>query len=78
MSKLEILAELPKLKPEERHEIRLRLAELEHEEWLDDGEFSEDQKRLINQRLEEYDRDPGTGSSWEDVKKRLEDKLRGE
>ena len=36
MSKVEILQELPKLTPEERKEIRLKLAELDDDNWLDD------------------------------------------
>jgi hypothetical protein len=36
MSKIEILGELPKLTPEERQEVRLRLAELDREDWLDE------------------------------------------
>lgn len=35
MSKTEILEELPKLTKTERQEIRLRLAELDSDEWLD-------------------------------------------
>ena len=38
MSKTEILAELPKLTPAERQEIRLKLARLDGEEWLDGAE----------------------------------------
>ncbi len=34
MSKTEILEELPNLTPEEREEIRLKLAELNGNEWL--------------------------------------------
>ena len=36
MSKIEILEELPKLTKTERQDIRLRLAELDSEDWLDD------------------------------------------
>ena len=38
MSKTEILEELPKLTKMERQEIRLRLAELDGDDWLDDEE----------------------------------------
>ena len=34
MSKAEILAELPKLTPAERQEIRRKLTEIDSEEWL--------------------------------------------
>ncbi len=46
MSKTEILEELPKLTPEERHEIRLKLAELDGDDWLDaDDQLSDKEKR---------------------------------
>ncbi len=35
MSKTEILEELPKLTKTERHEIRLKLAELDGDDWID-------------------------------------------
>ena len=38
MSKPEILEELPKLTKTERQEIRLRLAELDGDDWLNDEE----------------------------------------
>ena len=47
ISKTDILEELPKLTVEERREVRLRLAELDQEDWLDDGELSDGQKALI-------------------------------
>ena len=40
MSKTEILDELPKLTRIERQEIRLRLAELDGEAWLDEDPLS--------------------------------------
>ena len=45
MSKTEILEELPKLTKIERQEIRLRLAELDSEDWLDDDEPLTTKKR---------------------------------
>jgi hypothetical protein len=40
MSKAEILSELPKLTKEERHEIRVKLAEMDGDGWLDeDGKW---------------------------------------
>lgn len=38
MSKTEILEEIRKLTSEERYEIRLQLAELDGDGWLDDDE----------------------------------------
>ena len=68
MSKAEILEALPKLSPEERQEIRAKLKELDGEEWLDHGELSEDEKAIIEARLDEYDRRPEAGSSWDEAK----------
>ena len=48
MSKAEILRELPKLTKEERKEIRLKLAELDPDEWLDEGDpLSDTEKTLV-------------------------------
>jgi hypothetical protein len=71
MSKAEILKELPKLTPEERDEIRLRLAELDHEQWLDDGELTDEEKRLIDARLDECEHTPGSFIPWEEAKARI-------
>jgi putative addiction module component (TIGR02574 family) len=34
-------------------------------------ELTEDEKRIIHERLETYHRNPDLGSSWEDVYKRI-------
>ena len=47
MSKAEILQELRKLTKEERKEIRLKLAQLDPDEWLDeDDPLTEPEKAL--------------------------------
>ena len=71
MSKSEILNELPKLTPEERHEVRLRLAELDHDEWLDDGVLTDAEKSLIEQRLQDFEANPHTSIPWAEAKVRL-------
>ena len=44
MNETEILEELPKLTPEEREEIRLKLVELDNDDWLDaDDPLSDDE-----------------------------------
>ena len=78
MSKAEILEALPKLSPEERQEIRAKLKELDDEEWLDYGELSQEEKAIVEARLDEYDRQPEAGSSWEEAKARLRAGLHGE
>jgi putative addiction module component (TIGR02574 family) len=71
MVKAEILEALPKLSPEERREIRAKLNELDDEEWSDNGELSEQEKAIIEARLDEYDKNPEAGSSWEEAKARI-------
>jgi hypothetical protein len=53
MIKAEILEALPKLNAEERQEIRARLNELDSEKWFDNGELSEQEKAIIEARLDE-------------------------
>jgi putative addiction module component (TIGR02574 family) len=77
MSKSEILAELPKLTPAERQEIRLQLARLDGERWLDAVEpLTDAEKALLDSRLAAYERDPETGGSWQEVEERLRARLK--
>ena len=78
MSKAEILEALPKLSPEERWEIRAKLKELDGEEWLDHGELSQEEKAILETRLDEYDRHPEAGSSWDEAKARIRAGLHGQ
>src|SRR5260370_39389368 len=71
MSREEIIAELPKLKPEERQEVRLRLAELDGENWLDEGELTDAEKALIEERFLDFEANPQTSIPWEEAKARL-------
>jgi putative addiction module component (TIGR02574 family) len=71
MVKTEILEALPKLSPEERREIRAKLNELDGAEWLDEGELTEQEKAIIERRLDEYERNPEAGSSWEEARARI-------
>lgn len=67
MSKAEILAELPRLTSAERQEIRLKLARLDGEEWLNGAEpLTDAEKALLDERLAAYENDPDAGS-WEVV-----------
>jgi hypothetical protein len=50
MSKTEILEELPKLTKLERREIRLRLAELDSKDWLDDKALLPSTKKRYSKR----------------------------
>jgi putative addiction module component (TIGR02574 family) len=76
MSKTEILEELPKLTKTERHEIRLKLVELDGEDWLDDDDpLTAEEKALLDGRLAAYAKDPEAGSSWEEVETRVRARL---
>ena len=77
MSKAEILSELPKLSKKERHEIRVKLAEMDSDGWLDeDDPLTDDQKALLEERLAAYEKDPESGSTWEEAEARIRARLR--
>lgn len=77
MSKTEILSELPKLTPAERQEIRLHLARLDGEQWLDgDDPLTDAEKALLDARLAAYEKDPEAGSSWAEVEARIKTRLK--
>jgi putative addiction module component (TIGR02574 family) len=71
MSKAEILRELPRLPLGERREIFERIIELEDQDLLKGGEPTLEEKALLDRELEEYERSPNDGSSWEAVKDRV-------
>lgn len=73
MSKTEILAELPKLTPDERFEIRVKLAELDGDRWIDDDDpLTDEQKALLDARLADMEQNPNASIPWEEAKKRIE------
>ena len=72
MSKAEIVEELPKLTPAEREEIRLKLAELDGKDWLDeDDPLSEADKALLEARLVDMERHPEKSIPWKEAEARL-------
>ena len=76
MSKTEILEQLPKLTPDERFEIRVKLAELDGDRWLDDDDpLTDEQKALLDARLADMEADPEKSIPWEEVKRQLEARL---
>jgi hypothetical protein len=76
MSKTEILEELANLTSEERQEIRLKLAELDGDHWLDaDDPLTDTEKALLDARLAAYEKDPDAGSSWDEVESRIRARL---
>ena len=76
MSKTEILTELPKLTPEERQEVRELLAEIDGTDWLDDGELTDEEKALIDTRLDECERNPSSFIPWDEAKARISASLK--
>lgn len=76
MSKAEILAELPKLTAIELAEVQAELDQLAGENWLDDGELSNADKTALDAALADYQKNPDAGSSWTEVKGRIQGRLR--
>jgi hypothetical protein len=70
MSKLEILAELPKLDISDRREIFDRLCEMEERDLIN-GVVTPEEKSLLDRELEEYRRNPEAGSEWKEVESRI-------
>ncbi len=76
MSKVEILEELLELTIAERNEIRLKLAELDGDLWLDDKEpLTNSEKPILEARLAAYEKDPNAGGSWAEVEGRIRARL---
>ena len=70
MSKMEILAELPKLELADRREIFDRICEIEERDLLIGG-ATDEEKALLDCEMEEYRRNPEVGSSWSEVEARI-------
>lgn len=71
MSKTKILLELDKLTPQEREEVRLRLAQLDGDDWLDDGALTEAEKTLIEARFRDLEANPHASLPWKKAKEQL-------
>jgi hypothetical protein len=72
MSKAEILAELPKLKPAERTQVFEQLCELQERDLLEGHGPTPEEKRLLDRALAEFERDGQRGEPWRDVLHRLQ------
>jgi putative addiction module component, TIGR02574 family len=54
----------------------LKLAELDGDRWLDDDEpLTDEEKALIQSRIEAHDRTPEAAIPWEEFKARLNRRL---
>lgn len=67
----EVLTALPKLTPEERDLLRVRLAELAGEEWMDADELSSEEQALIEERIAAHERNPAAAIPWAVTEARL-------
>ena len=56
--------------------MQARLDELAGDAWLDSGELSDADKRALNAELADYERAPDAGSPLDEVKARVQAKLR--
>jgi putative addiction module component (TIGR02574 family) len=73
MSKTEILVELPRLTPEDRREIWIRLNELDgpiNDDWTG-CDLSSEEKALIEARLDECEANPQAFIPWKEAEARL-------
>jgi hypothetical protein len=75
MSKAEIIAELSHLSSDELAEVQARIDELAGAAWQDRGELSDADKKALEAALAEYEKSPNAGSSWDEVKARVQGKL---
>jgi hypothetical protein len=71
MSSAEIMAELPRLKAEERRQLFERLCDLQEQDLLNGVGPTNDEKRLLDEALAEFDRDGNPGTPWRDVLRTL-------
>ena len=72
MSKPRSSKNYPNSQRTERQEIRLRLAELDCDDWTDSEEpLTVHEKALLEARLGAYAKAPDAGSTWEEVERRM-------
>jgi putative addiction module component (TIGR02574 family) len=76
MGTADILAALPGLSPQDRAAVQAKLDELAGTAWQDGGELDDADKQQLDAALAEYQQSPDAGSSWEDVKARVQSRLR--
>jgi hypothetical protein len=67
MSSSEILAELPKLKAEERRQLFTRLCELQDQDLLKGVGPTDAERQTLDEALAEYERDGDDGTPWREA-----------
>jgi hypothetical protein len=76
MTKAEILEELRKLPADQRYEIRVELAELDGDGWLDeDDPLTIEEKALLDARLADIERHPEKSIPWDEARRRIEEQF---
>lgn len=76
MSKTEIIAELPHLSPEDLAEVQAKLDELAGETWHPQADLTDSDTSALDAALTEYQKNPDAGSPWDEVKARVQARLR--
>ena len=71
MSKTEILAELPRLKAEDRTQVFERLCELQEQDLLHGVGPTEQEKRILDEALAEFQSDGNPGTPWREALRRI-------
>ena len=74
MSKADILAELPKLRTDERDQVLRRICELQEEDILRGPGPGAAEKQILDEALADFERDGNPGTSWREVLDRLQSK----
>jgi putative addiction module component (TIGR02574 family) len=75
MNKSEILKELPNLTREERREIISKVHEIDGDDWMDEGELTEEEKVLIESRISDHEKNPSSALSWQEFERRLNSRI---
>ena len=75
MSKMEILAELPKLESADRREILDRIGEMEEQDLINGNGVTAEEKAMLDRELEDYRRNPEAGSPWKGVEAHIRKSL---
>jgi hypothetical protein len=71
MSKAEILAELPRLRPEDRDQLFEKLCQLQESDLLHGRSPDPAEKKILDDALAEFQRDGNPGTPWRSVLQRL-------
>lgn len=76
MSKAEILEELSRLDPRDLADVQAKLDELAGDAWLAESDLTDADRAVLDASLAQYQKTPDAGSPWEEVRARIQSKLR--